>query len=487
MTFSDYSHQNFAFDFDNEEYIANATLSKGDKTYYQIAYADMKDAYDYVKDNNGDIQEAQREAMGDLVNLRENPNPTIKIYQAKLSYDEFGDILLTQREIFSGTLEEAKQDERFKDFDIKENVRQSEMEFANEQDFERENEERLKREQEREQTQEQTRQNSQENTQNQENSRQNSQERDNVDENINDYTTQTKEERKQEYSNFERRTAYEQGLNGFDDIREQNQAFDNLNKAYDYQDKIDKEMEENQKAIEEKEREIALKQKKLEEERNKKEQEFKDGKINDDDPLEKAKDTLRELQEKQKKLEEDKIKCKQAIQDAIGDMFAAKDIYDLVKNLLIVYRKIKEARQINETLKLDKERMQKLDEKINGFANKINLALQKAGAVEEAKEFMYELTKDLHDDQKKSKEELQTLRKKKEYCDELNILFKQRKNTSNLDRNTDEIEKMMKKIQKETPDFEKHYNTSFKQAMGIIKDREQGKTQSQSQYQGRSA
>ena len=275
MTFSDYSHQDFAFDFDNEEYTANATLSKDDKTYYELAYADIKGTNDYFSAANGDIQEAQRAAMGDLVNLRENPNPTINIYQSKLSYDEFGDLELKQEQIFSGTLEEAKQDERFKDFDIKENVRQSEMEFANEQDFERENEERLKREQEREQTQEQTRQNSQENTQSQENSRQNSQERDNVDENINDYTTQTKEERKQEYSNFDRRTAYEQGLNGFDELRASNKDFDELNKNYDIDEQIDKEILENKKAMEEKEREIALKQKKLEEEQAKKPQDFK--------------------------------------------------------------------------------------------------------------------------------------------------------------------------------------------------------------------
>ena len=136
MTFSDYSHQDFAFDFDNEEYTANATLSKDDKTYYELAYADIKSTDDYLSAANGDIQEAQRAAMGDLVNLRENSNPNINIFQTKLSYDEFGDLELKQERIFSGTLEEAKQDERFKGFDIKENVRQSEAEFANEQDFE---------------------------------------------------------------------------------------------------------------------------------------------------------------------------------------------------------------------------------------------------------------------------------------------------------------------------------------------------------------
>ena len=84
---------------------------------------------------------------------------------------------------------------------------------------------------------------------------------------------------------------------------------------------------------------------------------------------------------------------------------------------------------------------------------------------------------------------MQILRKEKELCDELSILFKQRKNTANLDKNGEQIEKMMSKIQKECPNFEKHYNNSFKQAMGIIKEREQGKTktQSQTQYQGRSA
>ena len=483
MTFSDYSHKDFVPDFNGDEYTANAVLRKDGWDYYELSYDGVKRASEYLDEANDDFQKSMNAMNDDGINLRKEDNPAIRIFSYKPEYDEDGDMQPSYECVFHGTLEEAKQDERFKDFDIENNVRQSECKYANQQDFEnlytKENAQSQKN------SQEFTQENANSQSQNQENSRTN----DFINDNINDYATQTKEEREQEYSNFDRRNAFEQGLNGFDTIREQNKPFDELNKNYDWSDEIDKEMAKNQEAIEEKERELALKQKKLEEEKNKQEQKFKDGKADENDPLANAKKELRDLQEKQKKLEEDKIKCKQAIQDNIADMFAAKDIYDIVKALLTVYRKIKEARQINETLKLDKERMKELDEMINGYKNRLSLALNNVGLKEEAKILMNELTKDLHDEQKKSAQDLQILRKEKELCDELSILFKQRKNTANLDKNGEQIEKMMSKIQKECPNFEKHYNNSFKQAMGIIKEREQGKTktQSQTQYQGRSA
>lgn len=322
--------------------------------------------------------------------------------------------------------------------------------------------------------QEQTQQNTQENAKNSANSNENE---------------NSKEQKEQDYSNFDKRTAYEQGLNGFEKLRAHNEDFANLHKAFELDDKINQEIEKNQKAIEEKEKEIAQKQKKLDETQKEKnadfDPEFNADEIDKNDPLKNEKEHLRRLQDEAKILQEKKNECKRTIQDSITNMFAAKDIYDIMKSLLTILRQIKKARLINQDIKENDKRMKELDELINGYKQRLNKTLQIAGLEKEGKELLYELNKDLYQTQKESAKELENLRLQKQFSDDLNILFKQRTSTTNLDNNTKDIEKLVQKIQKQAPNFEKNYATSFKQAMGIIN--EKGKTNENTQFQSRSA
>lgn len=318
-----------------------------------------------------------------------------------------------------------------------------------------------------------------ENTKEQEQTQQNTQENSNENENS----------KTEDYSNFDKRTAYEQGLNGFEKLRAHNEDFANLHKAFELDDKISQEIEKNQKAIEEKEKEIAQKQKKLDEKQKEKnadfDPEFNADEIDKNDPLKNEKEHLRRLQDQAKILQEKKNECKRTIQDSITNMFAAKDIYDIMKSLLTILRQIKKARLINQDIKENDKRMKELDELINGYKQRLNKTLQIAGLEKEGKELLYELNKDLYQTQKESTKELENLRLQKQFSDDLNILFKQRTSTTNLDNNTKDIEKLVQKIQKQAPNFEKNYATSFKQAMDIIN--EKGKANENTQYQSRSA
>ena len=339
------------------------------------------------------------------------------------------------------------------DIDYLFNYNQKELFQNNEQENLNEN----TKEQEK---QEQTQQNTQENAKNSANSNEN------------------ENSKTEDYSNFDKRTAYEQGLNGFEKLRAHNEDFANLHKAFELDDKISQEIEKNQKAIEEKEKEIAQKQKKLDETQKEKNADF-DPKFNADeidknDPLKNEKEHLRRLQDEAKILQEKKNECKRTIQDSITNMFAAKDIYDIMKSILTILRQIKKARLINQDIKENDKRMKELDELINGYKQRLNKTLQIAGLEKEGKELLYELNKDLYQTQKESTKELENLRLQKQFSDDLNILFKQRTSTTNLDNNTKDIEKLVQKIQKQAPNFEKNYATSFKQAMGIIN--EKGKT-----------
>lgn len=350
------------------------------------------------------------------------------------------------------------------DIDYLFNYNQKELFQNNEQENLNEN----TKEQEK---QEQTQQNTQENAKNSANSNEN------------------ENSKTEDYSNFDKRTAYEQGLNGFEKLRAHNEDFANLHKAFELDDKISQEIEKNQKAIEEKEKEIAQKQKKLDETQKEKNADF-DPKFNADeidknDPLKNEKEHLRRLQDEAKILQEKKNECKRTIQDSITNMFAAKDIYDIMKSILTILRQIKKARLINQDIKENDKRMKELDELINGYKQRLNKTLQIAGLEKEGKELLYELNKDLYQTQKESTKELENLRLQKQFSDDLNILFKQRTSTTNLDNNTKDIEKLVQKIQKQAPNFEKNYATSFKQAMGIIN--EKGKTNENTQYQSRSA
>ena len=350
------------------------------------------------------------------------------------------------------------------DIDYLFNYNQKELSQNNEQENLNEN----TKEQEK---QEQTQQNTQENAKNSANSNEN------------------ENSKTEDYSNFDKRTAYEQGLNGFEKLRAHNEDFANLHKAFELDDKISQEIEKNQKAIEEKEKEIAQKQKKLDETQKEKnadfDPEFNADEIDKNDPLKNEKEHLRRLQDEAKILQEKKNECKRTIQDSITNMFAAKDIYDIMKSLLTILRQIKKARLINQDIKENNKRMKELDELINGYKQRLNKTLQIAGLEKEGKELLYELNKDLYQTQKESTKELENLRLQKQFSDDLNILFKQRTSTTNLDNNTKDIEKLVQKIQKQAPNFEKNYATSFKQAMGIIN--EKGKTNENTQYQSRSA
>ena len=350
------------------------------------------------------------------------------------------------------------------DIDYLFNYNQKELFQNNEQENLNEN----TKEQEK---QEQTQQNTQENAKNSANSNEN------------------ENSKTEDYSNFDKRTAYEQGLNGFEKLRAHNEDFANLHKAFELDDKISQEIEKNQKAIEEKEKEIAQKQKKLDETQKEKnadfDPEFNADEIDKNDPLKNEKEHLRRLQDEAKILQEKKNECKRTIQDSITNMFAAKDIYDIMKSLLTILRQIKKARLINQDIKENNKRMKELDELINGYKQRLNKTLQIAGLEKEGKELLYELNKDLYQTQKESTKELENLRLQKQFSDDLNILFKQRTSTTNLDNNTKDIEKLVQKIQKQAPNFEKNYATSFKQAMGIIN--EKGKTNENTQYQSRSA
>lgn len=324
-----------------------------------------------------------------------------------------------------------------------------------------------------------------ENTKEQEQTQQNTQENAKNSVNLNE----NENSKTEDYSNFDKRTAYEQGLNGFEKLRAHNEDFANLHKAFELDDKISQEIEKNQKAIEEKEKEIAQKQKKLDETQKEKntdfDPEFNADEIDKNDPLKNEKEHLRKLQDEAKILQEKKNECKRTIQDSITNMFAAKDIYDIMKSLLTILRQIKKARLINQDIKENDKRMKELDELINGYKQRLNKTLQIAGLEKEGKELLYELNKDLYQTQKESTKELENLRLQKQFSDDLNILFKQRTSTTNLDNNTKDIEKLVQKIQKQAPNFEKNYATSFKQAMGIIN--EKGKANENTQYQSKSA
>ena len=110
------------------------------------------------------------------------------------------------------------------DIDYLFNYNQKELSQNNEQENLNEN----TKEQEK---QEQTQQNTQENAKNSANSNEN------------------ENSKTEDYSNFDKRTAYEQGLNGFEKLRAHNEDFANLHKAFELDDKISQEIEKNQKAI----------------------------------------------------------------------------------------------------------------------------------------------------------------------------------------------------------------------------------------------
>ena len=149
------------------------------------------------------------------------------------------------------------------DIDYLFNYNQKELSQNNEQENLNENSQKTN---ENTNSQEQTNENAQNKDNPQQNTQENAKNSANSNENENSKT--------EDYSNFDKRTVYEQGLNGFEKLRAHNEDFANLHKAFELDDKISQEIEKNQKAIEEKEKEIAQKQKKLDETQKEKNADF---------------------------------------------------------------------------------------------------------------------------------------------------------------------------------------------------------------------
>lgn len=205
MNFNEFDANGFDLEFTKgAETIYHATLSKNGDTYYLIDFPFNQSHYEYgVKNYELDLEDFKN-------------NPTLKIQKPVFSKDEKGDFVFEKYEtIFSGSLESAKNDERFKDFEINTNVRDEQVIYANPRA----------------------------------------------------YTHQ----HKHSYSNFEKRQYFEEALNHYDDMLKSNKDFNALHSAYIEDERLDKEILKNDKEIIEKEQEIKLKQEKLDElERQKK-------------------------------------------------------------------------------------------------------------------------------------------------------------------------------------------------------------------------
>ena len=322
------------------------------------------------------------------------------------------------------------------------------------------------------------------NTQNKDNSQSNSQ-----------HNTQNSAENNNANENtaippFDKRTAFETSLNKYDKLCAQNENFAELQAIHELDSKLDDDIAQNDKDIALKQKEIEEKQKKLDEQqaaRQNDDPNFSSQDIDKNDPLAREKKELQELQEKGRTLQADKVKCKQKIQDSISNMFAAKDIYDIMKNLLEVYRSIKQAQLINKNIKENDKKMKELDEKINSYMKRLNAALQVVGMTQEGKELVYHLSKDLKEAEKDSKSNLANLRQQYDFNEKLKVLFAQRTSTTNIDNNTKDIAKFMERINKEQPNFVKNYPKPFERAMTIIQGKDKTQERTQAQYQGRSA
>ena len=321
-----------------------------------------------------------------------------------------------------------------------------------------------------------------ENTQNKDNSQTNSQQN-------TQNSPETEKEQQKHYSNFEKRQIFEESLNSYDEMLKKNKDFENLHSSREKNDKINDEIAQNEKDIIEKEQEIKQKQEKLDEQERQKNKnaKFSTDDIDENDPLAREKQELQALKEKNMALKEQKIQCEQSISESVGKIASANDVYEVYKNLIIIYRKLKEAQGINKNLEYNDKKIKELDEKINGYSKKLNEVLKKAGLTKEGKELFNEVTKDLYEAQKESKAQQQELKKQYKFYQNLDILFKQRKNTTNLDNNTKDISKLMQKIQKESPEFQNNYASTFKEAMNIMQGKDKTQEKTQSQYQGRSA
>ena len=127
------------------------------------------------------------------------------------------------------------------DIDYLFNYNQQELSQNNEQENLNEN---IK---EQEQTQQNTnlQETMNEHTQNKDNPQQNTQENAKNSVNLNE----NENSKTEDYSNFDKRTAYEQGLNGFEKLRAHNENFANLHKAFELDDKISQEIEKTKRLL----------------------------------------------------------------------------------------------------------------------------------------------------------------------------------------------------------------------------------------------
>lgn len=127
------------------------------------------------------------------------------------------------------------------DIDYLFNYNQQELSQNNEQENLNENSQKTN---ENTNSKEQTNENAQNKDNSQHNTQENAKNSANSNENENSKT--------EDYSNFDKRTAYEQGLNGFEKLRAHNEDFANLHKAFELDDKISQEIEKTKRLLKKK-------------------------------------------------------------------------------------------------------------------------------------------------------------------------------------------------------------------------------------------
>ncbi|TQR56254.1 hypothetical protein [Campylobacter troglodytis] len=286
------------------------------------------------------------------------------------------------------------------------------------------------------------------------------------------------------FTNFEQEMMYESSLKEYDEFIKGNKDLNELHKNRELNDNLGEALNKNAKEIADKEEEIQKKQKLLDEQAkaNNKEAKFSGDDIEQEDPLAKEKQELQNLKEKAMALKEQKDKCEEDISQSVGRIASAQDVYEVYKNLINIYKRMKESSNIEKNRKFNKEKMKELENKINSYTKKMNEVLKQVGMTKEGKELCNMLTKDIYEAQKESKKNHQNLVKQATYYKELRKLMKDRNTTLNLDKNTSLIQKIYKNIMNETPEFQHNYPNMFKEITKIIN----GKEQTQEQNRGRS-
>lgn len=196
--------------------------------------------------------------------------------------------------------------------------------------------------------------------------------------------------------------------------------------------------------------------------------------------------SLEVLKKELQRLKDEEENLKQSLKDnatnidnAISELFTAKDINQVVKLIMGIARASSKARLLKNNLKdkkgqrKDKHRELKeikaKDKQIEEFLK----IFKKIGNSKEAKELMYILLKDMSKAKKEIKQDYKALEKEHHFYKEVTLLLNKRNNTNNLNANTEELQKLFNKINKESPNFAKHYENTFKTIENMFKGNEQ--------------